>query len=312
MTKLLYISASPYSGTTLLSFLLNTHPDIVTVAHTTGWHFDNDEKFYCSCGELIQNCPFYRYIKYNFEKYGLNFQYNNFGTNYTIVENERINRYLLSKMPFINDTHIEKLRDHLIYMIPIFKKKLINHDLANKIFINSAVEYSKADVFVDNSHNPYRLRQLKRINEFDIFNLHLIRDPRGVALSNKKHKGWDVKLTTKLWINKQNDIYRISNELPNNILIYYEDLCENVNKTLEIIYNYIGINIVPFDGKYKTKEHHIIGNDMRLKHDEVKVDKKWRSELSKNEINDINNILFKYKQNNPNNSLTEVITYFMR
>jgi hypothetical protein len=311
MIKLLYISASPYSGSTLASFLLNTHPEIITVAHTTGWHFEKDEKFYCSCGELIQDCPFYRYIKSEFNRNGLNFEFNDFGTNYSIVRNARLNRYFLSKMPLIKSNSMEKLRDRIISSIPYFEKQLNTQDLANKIFMDSALDYSKTTVFVDNSHNPYRLRQLRRIPELDIYNMHLIRDPRGVALSNKKHKTWGVKLTTKLWLNRQADIVRISQEFPNTIRIFYEELCKDVNKTLESIYNFVGMEMHPFTGNFKTKEHHIIGNDMRLKDGEVRVDTKWRSDLSAKEISDVNNELTKYKERNSDKQMSDVIDYFL-
>ena len=69
--RVLYIACSSFSGSTLLSFLLNSHPKIVTLGHTTGWHFDDDETFLCSCGEPIQSCAFYQSMSRAFRDFGL-------------------------------------------------------------------------------------------------------------------------------------------------------------------------------------------------------------------------------------------------
>jgi hypothetical protein len=45
MPKVLFIACSSFSGSTLLSFLLNTHPDIVTAGHTIGWRYKKGEVF---------------------------------------------------------------------------------------------------------------------------------------------------------------------------------------------------------------------------------------------------------------------------
>jgi len=145
------------------------------------------------------------------------------------------------------------------------------------------LKHSKAKVFVDNSHDPIRLRHLRRIPSLELKNVYLVRDPRGVAFSHKKNKGWDVALSTRLWLRRQYDILRLSEEFPETLQIYYEDLSSAVDETLASIHKFVGLKTYPFSGDFKLGEHHILGNRMRLRDGEVRQDIRWKKELSTEE-----------------------------
>ena len=67
----LYVSSSSYSGSTLLAFLLNTHPDIFSVSEMDGWPYGEKEAFRCSCGEILRECPFFRTVASDFAEHAL-------------------------------------------------------------------------------------------------------------------------------------------------------------------------------------------------------------------------------------------------
>ena len=94
MSKLLYVCASQFSGTTLLSFLLNQHSEIATVGHTMGWSFKDPDKFRCSCGERIADCPLFRHVAEAYARAGLEFRPENFGTAFRVSTNPALNYYL--------------------------------------------------------------------------------------------------------------------------------------------------------------------------------------------------------------------------
>ena len=212
MTELLYISSSQFSGTTLLSFLLNLHPQISTTGHSTGFEFEaTDERhFYCSCGQRLNECPFYKRVEQDFEKEGLTFHFRNFGTDYKVSNHNRLNRYLTSNLPWLRVSVLERSRDWLLRKIPVLSEQFEAIDRANMIFVRTTLDHHHAKVFLDNSQDPYRLRQLVRIREFKVRNIHQVRDPRGVVLSMMNHSGWNAITATQAWIRMQEDILRIS------------------------------------------------------------------------------------------------------
>lgn len=71
--KLLYVASSSFSGSTLLAFLLNTHPDIFTVSEMEGWNYGENEEFSCSCGNTLEHCPFFNEVAHTFQRDGLPF-----------------------------------------------------------------------------------------------------------------------------------------------------------------------------------------------------------------------------------------------
>jgi hypothetical protein len=104
MNRSLYITSSSYSGSTLLSFLLNTHPEIFTVGEMDGWNYGEDETFECSCGRILCECPFFRRVARAFADEGLPFDYRDFGTMYRLARSARFNRYLLGSLPASSST----------------------------------------------------------------------------------------------------------------------------------------------------------------------------------------------------------------
>ena len=311
MNTLLYISASQYSGSTLASFLLNTHPKIVTVGHMTGWPYAENEKFYCSCGEQLEECPLFNAISQEFKNDGLPFDYRKFGTEYRLANNDYINHLLTTSIPLIGGEGLENIRNWIVQNIPFYKNKLSLQDRANYIFIRTALEHMKASVFVDNSHDPYRLHHLNRIKKFNLKNIYLLRDPRGVAYSHKKHKSWDVALSTKLWLRRQSDTLQITKNIAHNINIYYEDLCDKTDEILASIHRFVDVKPTKFEGDFKTNEHHILGNVMRLKKGEISLDTKWKDALTTAEIKTVEKILAEYIDNHPNHQLSTILEHYL-
>src|SRR5210317_2164092 len=124
MSALIYLSASQFSGTTLLSFLLNQHPAIATIGHTMGWSFDDSDEFRCSCGERIADCPLFRHVAEAYCRNNLQFEPNDFGTAFRVSDNPTLNYYLTEALPKVSFTWIERSRDFLVRSVPKYRKRL--------------------------------------------------------------------------------------------------------------------------------------------------------------------------------------------
>jgi hypothetical protein len=311
MTKLLYITSSSFSGSTLLAFLLNTHPEITTVSETEGWPYGPDEVFPCSCGAPLEECRFFQAIAAAFRSRGLPFDPREFGTRYHLSENALLNRCLTADLPRIRSSALEILRDRLVARLPRLAGTLARQDRANLLFVQTALEANRAAVFVDASKSPYRLRHLRRIPDLDLRVLHLVRDPRGVSLSNMKKKEYPAPLAIGLWLREQETICRIAAEFPRRMILHYEDLCAAVDRTLATIHAFAGVAPHPAPADFRSVEHHILGNEMRLSSVAAIVpDTRWMRELSGADLDAIAHACAVYRQRRPRHPVSEMIARY--
>lgn len=281
----LYVSSSSYSGSTLLAFLLNTHPDIFSVSEMDGWPYGEHEAFRCSCGEILRECPFFKTVASDFAAAGLPFDFRDFGTRYQLARHDRLNRALTAELPRLGSTPIERLRDRVVHAVPAFRRRLRTQDEANLTFVRAGLRYRAARVFVDGCKNPFRLRHLRRIDALRVKTVHLVRDVRGFALSNKTKRGWSVALSTGMWLREQQNIIRIAGETPPVLTLHYEDLCERTDEMLARVHEFVGVPPRPFGGDFKAVEHHILGNWMRLAADgRISRDTRWQREMSSEDL----------------------------
>ena len=82
-----------------------------------------------------------------------------------------------------------------------------------------------------------------------------------------------------------------------HISVRYEDLCQNTDQSLEKILKFLDVQTDLKILDYKNMVQHVVGNPIRLKPlAEIKIDERWKSELSTNKLIQINNIAGKMNQ----------------
>lgn len=310
--KLIYICSSQFSGTTLLTFLLNSHARIATIGHTTGWKYAADEDFRCSCGERIRKCSLFRQVAVEFGKNGLNFDPANFGTAFKLSDIPRIDQLLIGPIPCLRSNHVERVRDSFVNAIPVFSRTLSRQIKANRVLMSTVLNESSADIYLDNSHSPYRMRRLRNAVADEICPIHLVRDPRGVCLSMMSNSGFALQDAINSWIRHQQDIVRIGTSVGNILTLRYEDLCREPNTSLGKIHDWVGIEIQAFDGNFKAAEHHILGNRMRIKSSEIRLDERWKHDLSHRDRIVIEGRLQRFCDKHADARLTELIANYLR
>lgn len=310
MSKVLYISCSSFSGSTLLSLLLNTHPQMATVGHSAGWPLATGE-FPCSCGARLDQCPFWQYVEKSFQDNGLPFSYNDFGTRYELVGSERLNRYLTGKLPFLSSRALEQLRDEVVRLVPGWAGHLARTEQAYRTLIEATLSYHQAKVYVDNSHSPHALRHLRRIREFDLSVIHLVRDIRGNVYSQKKNGGWSTADATRRWLIEQSEITRILKEFDTTMLLYYEDLVERPNETLNEICDFVGVDRHSFDDSFGASEHHVLGNDMRINSTRIKKGAAWRDALTPDDLQEVERAVRAFFARHSNSPVFDLARHYL-
>lgn len=307
MAKVLYIACSSFSGSTLLSFLLNTHPAMTTVGHTVGYPFTPDEDFRCSCGQTLPDCPFFSRMAEVFGDNGLPFQYDEFGTRFGPSARGRVSRHMAENLPWVRSSALEKARDAMLWSVPglgaLFRRQL----RANEVFVSQALAYSGAEVYVDNSHGPYRIRHLSRSSEISLSTVHAVRDFRGVVLSFMNRRGWTAAQAMRAWLREQADIVRVFAEFDRTMTVFYEDVCAETNDALAAVHRFVGLEPTPIPDDFKSIEHHILGNVMREGASTIRLDRRWRTDMSAEDRNMIEQSARTFIDRNPDHQLSRIL-----
>lgn len=239
-------------------------------------------------------------VRKNFEDSGLVFDPTDFGTAYRLSQNQRVNQILLANIPLIHNSAIEDFRNRIVDSVHRWRRVIQQQHVANKVLMKTVLDYYEAEVYLDNSHSPYRLKKLSDCPEFKVDVIHLIRDPRGVCGSLMRNSGLTAKEAINTWLLHQMDIARITANVYKPLHLSYEKLCRVPNEQLARIHEHCSLPHEQYDGNFKEGEHHILGNRMRLSGGDIRLDEKWRRELTASQRtiieNKLNKFLSKYSQ----------------
>lgn len=304
--RLVYILAASHSGSTLLSMLLGAHPEICTVGELKATSLGDKEKYLCSCRERIKECPFWIGISHDMARRGFTFDITNAGTDIKNNASPYVNRLLapLQRGPFL-----ELMRDLALNLSPLWRMQLPQIQAINAALMECVLERTGGKVIVDSSKVGIRLKYLLRNPLFDMKIIRLIRDGRGVALtyidpaqfadsSDPDLRGGGTggnRENERLPMTRAAHEWRRSNEEEEMILKYmdrsrwiearYEDLCAHRENELRRLFSFIGVDPAKAIMDFRSVEHHVVGNGMRLDStNEIQCDERWREILDAKDL----------------------------
>lgn len=286
--KLACIVGAGRSGSTLLAFLLNAHPQIVSTGEVNGppAHLGaRAADFPCSCGQPLRSCPFWTAMGSAMRARGVEFGPESWGMRYAVTPN-RVAQHLLVRS--LHEPHLDRLRDAAVQRVPRLGAQVRRISRRNEALVACALEIAGAAVFVDSSKDPARVQQLRRGTGLDVHVIHLVRDAPGYASSRLKNREIPVQRSIREWSRSAGRAQRLFANLPpdRRLRMRYEDLCLDTAGELRRVTAML--DAAPFlsgDIDFRAVEHHIIGNKMRLQGSsaEIRLDESWRERLSAGE-----------------------------
>lgn len=290
--RLTYILGPSYSGSTLLTLLLANNPDIATVGELKATAMGDISAYFCSCGELLTVCPFWREVKQSMLKQGRDVLFDDFKTHFQDKKNYFTDRLLRAALrgPFF-----ELAREAGFLISPAayrVRQKIIEQ---NQALIEIICTIQQAKTFLDDSKDPVRLKFLLAAGFWDIRVIHLTRDGRGVTNSYMRHHKTTMAQAAQEWVRTQQECDRMAGLLGNRccLSVQYESLCLEPEKTLAAIYQFLGLEPVAIYSSNRIK--HILGNQMRLGSlQNIHLDEKWRQALSANDLHIFTGIAGKF------------------
>lgn len=246
------------SGTTLMATILNANEDVVAIGEMHQFKdYLNGEKA-CSCGEVLQVCPFWKGIQQKLPH----------STIQSLVNGEKceshknIPKLLFTKRP--NKNYLET-------------QEIIFHNISSQ---------SPKKVLLDSSKYIGRYLLLKKSKRLNVRGIYVVRDVRGVVNSfGKKVQTPKSPSATLLYYGLINFFGQLVCWMDQGVIkVKYEDFVENPIKELERINQHV------FFGEKKKvtlpeflEVPHIIGGN-RMKSEKkihIKPDFKWKTNINR-------------------------------
>lgn len=285
MIDLLYIASPSYSGSTLLTFLLANHPRIATVGELKATGIGDVEQYSCSCGALIRVCPFWHRVGEEVRARGGSFDLAGFGTHFRFEPAVGLaNRVLGAR---VRGALFESVRSLALTVLPGARSRLQGILARNREIIDAVCAIRGANVFLDGSKDPIRLKYLLESGIWNLKVVYLLRDGRGATNSYMRRYLTRMETAAQEWRKTNQECERMLARLPESswIKVRYEDLCQDQDAALGAILALVGEKPIPPSEDFRKIDHHILGNAMRLRPlGKVEVDQKWRSRLSADDL----------------------------
>ena len=272
--KLIYIASNGRSGSTLLDLLLGAHPNIWTLGEfqVLPWEIITPRQF-CGCGKRVVDCNFWGSILDEW---------------HSIIHEGTIHNFRISHgkgkvLRFDEICHMlfgdtSKISYH------IRKYGRENADIIRDV-IRQASKQKNIKYVVDASKDPYRLRWLAQSKCFEIYAVHLIKDPRSFVFSMTKNKSFKLSKVIRMNIR-----YVIENAIisfmkkylsPGRyVKINYEKMAADPQNTMIKLFDFFGIKTEGYHiNNFRSLNHAISGNKMRFEQRGISLDERWRSAL---------------------------------
>ena len=288
-----YVVSTSYSGSTLLSMLMNAHPQIVSIgelANSIGRIIQNGEsdRYYCSCGEEIKECHFWRQVKHCCSEKDVYLDLHNFDTNLRSGFGNYADKILFC-LPWILPI-TEVLRNEILWHSSFFKHMLTRIIDRNLIIARTVAGVANKKIFFDASKDPtLAFHYAKRLGtNFKL--IHLVKDPRSVLYSClKRNSGKDYMKYIKSWIKIHRSTLTLKQHLHSNayLLVQYEKFCNDPSEIIGEICRFINVDPVDLLDAINVKPHHVIGNNMRRRpFNGIRIDDDWKKNLLPEQLAD--------------------------
>jgi hypothetical protein len=284
MTDVLYLMGHGFSGSTLLTFLLGSHPEIATIGELGIAERTKretvPEQYPCSCHAPVRECPFWQRVGremavrgHDFDVWDSDLEFRARGGGLSDVILRAVQRGPV----------LETARSVGIRVVPGARRELARTLSRIEALTEIVTGLKGSRIFLDSSKRPERAVFMRRIPSFDLRVIHLVRDGRAVAWSNMKNLGLGPEAAADSWVADNVASEQARRSFPDDrwLRLRHEDVCTDPAAALARIYSFIGLPATDGLPEFRGVEHHIIGNRMRLAStSDIRLDERWKTALT--------------------------------
>lgn len=286
--RVLYLVGTSHCGSTLLSLILDSHPDVASlgemIPHRRSLQAD-PAGLLCSCGEPLGTCEFWLHIFRSVQGHGLSFSSKQWTSAYKYI-NPLLHRLLTADSRFRIVQNLQGLADsHL----PMHRRRMRVADCVNIVIYRELLRATGARVALDIGKGLRKLKRLLTLRELDVYVLRVVRDVRAFANSMDRRGSTSREAAWRwLWFQKAAD-HAIAKAPCDHVLeVRYEDVCADVAQFYASVCDLLEIRRCECPKTFRPREHHLIGNKI-LSQDEliVSLNERWREVLSSEQIQQV-------------------------
>jgi hypothetical protein len=292
-----YIGGTPHCGSTLTSFLLNAQPNVTCVGEVH-WSALNPRgsEYPCSCGATLGTCDFWSDVSRAMQKKGILYDANHHNTAFEIRGSKVVRKVAIAPL---GSSIVERVRDKLVHNATGWGKHLSQIGRLNTALFDSIATMTSASVFVDSSKEPTRVRFLREYCEIDPHVIHLVRDAPAFVNSFMQ-KGNSIEHAIWRWNSTASQMEHLKKTTPPSrwLPVRYEDVCASPAAEIKRILHFLGVASVMPVLEFRRAPHHIIGNNNMRRRDssEIRLDTRWREQLSKDQLQQISRDTAHYRR----------------
>lgn len=292
--KIISIVCPLYSGSTLLTLLLATHPDIGTLGEGQKFHSRvirpastlPETARTCSCGQLFTACDVWQTIQARARPriptriWALNFTGYHFYARWSLNKLARRMAYVMAQRGWP--------------LPPLLRGRYAQVCRANEVFVQTVLEVLGAQVYLDATKNLVNTVLMAAWPGFDVHIIHLSRDARAqIASALKYQPQWSVETAAHKWVAEVSEARRelqprrlLSRPRYKVVTVRYEELCERPAEIMAQIYQFCGLDPAQGSLEFRRFDQHVMGNfGTRTSHDSTIADRQeWRTRLTPEQL----------------------------
>ena len=253
MEQLYFVLAPNSHGATVLAHLLNNHSDVSCLGDTMP-RTEYDQN--CGCGSKVSACEFWRYIGDRFAGSRLSFPHRMYPRSPYLSDNLAVEEALvqgLSLAALLTTRRLWHLAGGAAERYVRFYRE----------FVEAVNEWNGTSIYVSGQKSLQQVVAIKSILGSDaaINVIHLIRDPRGYACSDRRLKpDHTAGISARNWLSYHRRVLRLVKPLckANYIAVRYEDLCHEPDATMRRLFAFIGVGYQ--DPFFQPRDTHMLGS----------------------------------------------------
>jgi hypothetical protein len=254
-----YVLGTNDAGSTLLAFILDSHPDICSVGEPPKRTIQREGKTKaCSCGTPFAACPFWRDIARMLEQKGIPFSQTAWPNDYR-YSSELAHRLLTRYHP--SSSFIRRAAEQIAELaLPRHRRRMAAVDRGAVEFARAVLNKTNKRVFVDTGKHLFRFERFRRVPELDLTVIRLVRDVRWFVYTKKTTRSAAAAATQ--WRVFQVDADRVLSTFPaeKQLVVRYEDICSDPPKAARRLHEFLGVEPAALPAVFDPARHHISGD----------------------------------------------------
>ncbi len=283
MIRNVALLSTSYSGSTLVSMLVCSHPHVIGFGDTYNYQFVKLGKTSCTCGAHPSvTCPVRADIESGMRARGEDFRW--------LTSNPTpLPRLLRSSLAATRLSRNDRWL-HFYRALPQSARRLLlgRYYRENSRFFESVSQLGPYTHYFDGCKSLFRLELLRSLFP-DTLVVHLIKNPKAYLHSFLTRKEARFQVVVDGWLKYHAESRRFAELLGQDRyrLVTFEELTRNPEQSVQELYRFIGVpdRDEPFEHWVNLKTVHVVGS--RTKNVYRRVEEKtprWKTELTREQL----------------------------